>query len=459
MSIKLKLITPKKKQYERELFDGKFVSLLYGVEKYSCFSLSLATIAAITPKDIEIQIIDENIETVNFDDPADIVGITVNTSVAPRAYEIAEEYRNRNVTVIMGGVHPSVLPEEALKHCDSIVIGEAELVWNEFISDYRNKKVKQIYTSENKPDLKDLPLPRRDLLKNSKYSFHVIQTTRGCPFNCDFCSVKILYGSKYRCKSIDKIVEEVKDAIAIEKKLIFFSDDNFIGNKSFTKELLKLLIPLKIVYFIQSSINVADDNEMLDLLSKSGCRKICIGLESISDSNLRLMNKAYCNQVDTYAKHIEKLQAYGFEIESFIIFGCDYDDDTVFEKTLKFIEDTNIIFPVPSILTPYPGTKVYENIKAENRVLHTNWSLYDTTHVCFKPKLMSPEALQNGYIWVRQQLYSYDNLFKRLKKLWGLWNTNNVRKHDRISPMIASLSMNDVNYSLPKAVHPREFSN
>jgi len=459
MSIKLNLIAPKKKIEDRELFDGKFVSLMYGVKKYSCYPAALPLIAALTPDDIEIRIIDENIEEINFDEKVDIVGITSNTFQSIRAYEIADEFRKRNVTVVIGGVHATMLPEEAIRHADSVVVGEAENVWKEFINDYRSGKIKKFYRSNEPPNLDILPVPRWELVKNKNYYFHSIQTTRGCPWNCEFCSVKSMYGSRYRYKPIPKVINEIKRALEIEKKLILFADENFIGNKNYTKQLLKEIIPLKLTYFIQTSIDVADDNELLDLLAESGCRKLCIGFESISESNLRQMNKGRCNKIEFYAENIEKLQSYGFEIEGFMIFGYDFDDETIFEKTVNFINETNIIFPILNILTPFPGTKLRDRLLNENRVLHNDWSKYDLSHVCFKPKLMSPETLQNGYHWARQEVFSYENIFKKLKRLWKLWNKNNVRYWDRISPLITNLSMNDVVYSFPKAINPKEFKN
>jgi radical SAM superfamily enzyme YgiQ (UPF0313 family) len=457
MSLKLTLIAPKKSNSERELFDGKFVSLLYGTEKYSCFALSLATIAALTPDDIDIRIIDENLEQISYDDKVDIVGITANTSMISRAYEIAEEYKKRDVTVVIGGIHASMLPDEAIQHCNSVVIGEAENVWQEFIEDCKLGRAKKFYKSELPPSLNNLPIPRRDLLKNEHYNFHSIQMTRGCPYNCEFCSVKAIYGAKYRWKPVEKVIEEVNQVKRLGGKLIFFSDDNFIGNREHTKELLQQLIPLNITYFTQVSIDVAEDDELLDLLSASGCRKMGIGLESISQSNLTQMNKAKCNKVEKYVENINKLQSLGFEIETSIIFGCDHDDETVFERTVDFINQANIITVLPNILTPFPGTRLFERLESENRIIHKDWNQYDSCHVCFKPKQMSPEVLQNGYMWVRQELYSLDNILSKLKKLWAQWNRNKVRNWDRISPLIANLSMNDVNYSYPIAIHPSKF--
>jgi radical SAM superfamily enzyme YgiQ (UPF0313 family) len=455
--MKLKLISPKRKGNEREYFDAKFISFLSGMEKYECTFLSLATIAALTPQDFELQIVDENIEKIDFDGYVDIVGITCNTNVAPRAYEIADEFRKRGVKAVLGGIHPSMLPEEAIQHSDAIVIGEAEDVWSELLNDYKDGCLKQFYKSSEKPCLDNCPIPRYDLLQNEKYIFHIIQTTRGCPYDCEFCSVKPMLGSKCRYKPTEKIIREIETLINIQRKLIFFADDNFTGNRKQAKELTNKLAELKISYIIQAPISIAADDELLELFTKSRCRRVIIGFESLSESNLRQMNKAKCNKVEEYAKNIEKIQSYGIEVQGSFIFGYDCDDENIFENTVNFINDANIASPVVNILTPFPGTRLFERLKNENRILHTDWSRYDLSHVCFVPKLMSSETLQNGYIWARQQVYSYESIFKRLKNLWYLWNKNNVRLWDRVTPIITNLGSNDTAYSYPEALHPLKF--
>jgi len=455
--MKLNLIAPKKNSDEREYWDAKFISLVYGAEKYECTFLSLATVAALTPPGVDIRIVDENIEEINFDEEVDIVGITCNTSLALRAYEIADEFRKRGIKVVLGGIHPSMLPQEAIQHADAVVIGETENVWSQLISDYKERCLKRFYESLEKPCLDNQPVPRYDLLKNEKYVFHVVQTTRGCPYDCEFCSVKPMLGNKYRYKPVEKILKEIETLIKIQNKLIFFSDDNFGGDKEHTKKLLKELLSFQITYSVQVSLDVVKDKELMELFVRSRCRKFLIGFESLSENNLKQINKAKCNRIEEYAKHIEKIQFYGIEVVGSFMFGCDYDDDTVFESTVNFIKDTNIASPVINILTPFPGTRLFERFKNENRILHTNWSKYDISHVCFMPKLMSPETLQNGYIWARQQVYSYDSIFKRLKHLWHLWNQSNARLWDRITPIITNLGSNDVAYSYPQAVHPDKF--
>jgi len=464
-NIKLELISPKKKTdgNEREFWDAKFISLVYGIPKYSCAFLALATLAALTPPDIEVSITDENIEdvdfdNVDFDNGVDLVGITSNTFLAPRAYEIADEFRTRGIAVILGGIHASMLPEEAIQHADAVVIGEAENVWTNLINDYRIGKLQQFYKSSERPKLENQPIPRWDLLKNERYVFHILQTSRGCPYDCEFCTVKAMNGKRYRFKPVKNVIREIEALISIQNKLIFFADDNFIGNRRHAKELLRELVSLKIVYFAQASLDITKDDELLQLLAESGCKRVLIGFESLSEANLEQMNKGKPNKVEEYAKDIQKIQSYGFEVQASFIFGYDFDNTSTFEKTANFINEANIASPVLNILTPFPGTRLFERLESEERLLHKDWMRYDSSQVCFKPKSMSPEALQNGYIWNRQQVYSYGSIFERLKGLWNLWNQTHARLQDRTTPIIGNLGGNDVAYSYPEAIHPEKFA-
>lgn len=457
--MKLELISPKNSSTgdERELWDGKFYSLLYGVNKYTSAFLALPTIAALTPEDVEVSIIDENVEEIDFDKHIDLVGVTCSTWLAPRAYEIADEFRQREVTVVLGGIHPSMLPDEAIEHADVVVIGEAENVWRNLIEDFRENRLRPFYKSSELPELGNLPIPRWDLLKNKRYFYHTIQTTRGCPYDCEFCTVKAMFGGKYRYKPVKDTIKEVETLLNIEKKLFFFVDDNFIGNRKHTKELLRELISLKIVYFAQVSLNLAKDRELLSLLAESGCRKVIIGFESLVDANLRQMGKDKSYKVEKYAEDIMNIQSFGIEIQGSFMFGYDFDDETVFEKTVDFINESNLSAVTLNVLTPFPGTRLFRRFDKQGRLLYNDWRKYDGRQVCFKPKLISPEALQNGYNWTMQQVNSYESIFKRLRGVWSLWNKNNVRLQDRISPIIVNLVINDVASALPGATHPEDF--
>lgn len=458
--MKLTLISPRNKisAEHKEKWDTEFYSLLFGRKRYNCANLALPTIAALTPPDVEISILDENVEDINFNTYTDLVGITVSTFLAPRAYEIADEFRKRDITVVLGGIHPSMLPDEAIQYADAVVIGEAEGVWENLVNDYKKGKMRQFYQSSQRPDLSQLPIPRWDLLKNDLYSIQSIQTTRGCPYDCEFCSVKAFSGAKFRCKPIEKILKEIETVISFSKKRLFFTDDNLIGNKKMAKDLLEAFIPMKISYHAQVSLDLANDEELLKLLAKSGCNSVIIGFESVSGQVIKQMNKSYSNKVEEYKQNIRKIQSYGIGIQGSFMFGCDSDDLSVFEKTVNFIQDVKLESVVFCILTPFPGTKLYNRLTSENRILHRDWGKYDTGYVCYRPKLMSPEVLENGWVWAQQKIYSFDNIFERLRALWGLWNESSARLEDRITPIVRNLGYNDRAYSYPLAVEPKKFA-
>ena len=381
-------------------------------EKAIQFSrLTLATVAALFPKHSEIKIVNDNLDEINFDEKADIVGITSITSTAPRAYEIADKFRERGIPVIMGGIHPSILPEEASKHANSVVIGEAEGVMDDLLSDFQKGKLKKFYSSPEKPSLENLPLPRRNLWKKNKYyrELNMVQTTRGCPYHCDFCSVSTFFGRTYRTRPIQEIVEEVKK---LPTRNIFFVDDNITAIPNYAKKLFKAITPLKIRWFGQGSINIAKDRELMRTAAKSGCYGLFIGFESLSDANLKQVSKTI-NSVKEYHTAIKKIHDYGIGIVGAFIFGFDYDDESVFEKTVRFIERNQIELASFSILTPLPGTKLYKRMEEESRIIERNWEKYTCGEVVFQPKLMSAEKLQEGYNWARKQISSYGSIFLR----------------------------------------------
>ena len=318
----------------------------------------------------------------------------------------------------MTGVQTCALPISLL-HADSVVIGEAEEVWGELINDFINNKLKKQYISNVKPKLIDSPVPRWDLVKTDKYIYHAIQTTRGCPFDCDFCSVKLFFGKEYRFKPVANVLKEIETLLKIEKrKVFFFSDDNITANKKYARELFEALIPYKIHWLGQASVDLGFDPEMLKLMYKSGCRQLLLGFESLSEKNLEQINKPKINKVKDYSKIIESIHKNRISIIGGFILGNDFDDENIFKETKDFIEENNIAFPQITILTPLPGTRLYKKFKEEGRLISSNWNDYGYGKVCFKPKLMSPEALQKGHDWLISELYSYKSISKRFEGLW-----------------------------------------
>jgi radical SAM superfamily enzyme YgiQ (UPF0313 family) len=377
--------------------------------------LSLGLIGALTPKDIPVRYIDENMEEINYDDTADLVGITAMTSTAPRAYKIAREFRKRGAKVIMGGIHPSVLPDEALRYCDSVVIGEVEPVWHQVIKDFQNKELQPRYQAKELPDVAKIPLPRRELYKGKGYLItSLLQITRGCPFDCTFCSANLFSGRIFRTRPVESVITEIEQT---NTKFIGFLDDNIVGNRAYAKELFRALIPLKITWLAQASLTMAEDDELLSLMAKSGCKGVFIGLESVTSEGLAEVNKRY-QKAAQMSEKIKKIHDHGILIEGSFIVGLDTDDQSVFERTLAFTKDNKLEVASWGILTPYPGTPLQKRLIEENRIVSYDWRLYTCGRTVFKPKNMTVDQLQEGLDWCWYQFYSYPSIFSRFLNTW-----------------------------------------
>lgn len=373
--------------------------------------LTLTTIAALTPPKHEVRITDENIEDIDFEEDVDLVGLTAMTMHAPRAYEIAARFRSRGIPVVMGGIHASTIPEEAAQHVDSVVIGEAEGIWPKVLEDAEKGQLKPFYKADKFCSMVGLPRPRRDLLK--KKAYHVascVQTSRGCPFNCDYCTVSQFFGRKYRVRPVDEVIEEVKE---LEDDVFIFIDDNLVGDVKKAKELFTKLIPLGKKWGSQGSLTMARDRELLKLMQKSGCFAMFIGFESLSPEGLASVNKK-SNKVEEYEEDIKILHDHGITIFGSFMFGLDTDDEGVFERTVRFCEKTKIELPVYFIITPIVGTPFFDRLEKEGRIIHKNWELYNGGNVVFKPRLMSETTLQEGYYWAYHETYSFNSIFRRV---------------------------------------------
>lgn len=387
--------------------------------------LGLAIIAALTPPDVEVSITDENILDIDFQKVANLVGITTMTITAQRAYQIADTFRARGVKVILGGSHPSALPEEASQHADAVLIGEAEGIWPTIIEDFRKNKLRTIYTQQKRPSLKNLPIPRRELFaKGAYYVDNTISTTRGCPYNCSFCSVTSFFGHTYRRRPIDEIIKEIETLDL--KKPVAFIDDNVFGNPKFAKELLRAIIPYKIRWAAQASVAVAKDDELLRLAASSGCIALLIGFETLSPANLAAIGKKI-NVVEEYETIISRIHSHGIAIHGFFILGLDNDGESVFQHTVRFaqkmrLESAQFAWPVP-----YPGTALYESLERAGRIVTRDWTQYESEPV-FEPKLMSREMLHEGCDWAWREFYSLPSIFKRIgvvhRNLVAFWATN-----------------------------------
>ncbi len=386
--------------------------------------LGLAMVAAVTPPEVEVSLTDENVTGIDFQKEIDLVGITALTVTAPRAYKIADNFRARGVKVILGGAHPSVLPEEASQHADAVVIGEAEGIWSNVIEDFKANKLQKVYRQRERPSLVNLPIPRRDLFaKEAYYVTNTISTTRGCPYSCSFCSVTSFFGHTYRCRPVEEVLKEIETLN--KKEFIVFVDDNIIGNLKFAEELFRGLRPYRIKWVSQASVMVARNDELLKLAAASGCMDLFIGFETLSPANLAALGKKV-NIVDEYETVIKKIHSHGIAIHGFFILGLDEDDEEAFKRTLHFaqkmrLESAQFGWPVP-----YPGTAFYESLDKTNRIVTKDWSQYES-NVVFEPKLMSREMLQQRCDWVWHEFYSLPSIWKRvgmvrrdLRELWAV---------------------------------------
>ncbi|MEK6714216.1 MAG: radical SAM protein [Nitrospirota bacterium] len=440
--MKIALIIPRNGlENEPSFYDLKFVSSFLFSRKYFSYLLAIPTLISLTPPGHEIRVFDENIEDIDYNWGAVLVGISVRTMFATRAYEIADNFRKRGVKTVLGGIHPSFCPEEALEHSDSVVVGEAEGIWPELLEDARNNRLRKIYQADSYASLTSSSGAVRSLMSQKRYFADIVQTTKGCPYTCEFCSVYAFDGQKIRNKPIDIVLREIRDiqcaGTQLNKKSIFFADDNIIANKKYAIELFRALQPYRLNWSCQASINISKEDDLLRLMKDSGCGSILIGLESVSSQNLTRMNKRL-NLRFNYLDAIQKIQSYGILVHGSFILGSDFDDLSAFDELIHFIKEAKLLMPLINILTPFPGTELHKRLDAEGRILHKEWSKYDARHVVFKPALMSPEELADGYKKVIREVYSFENIYNNLQYYWGLdfWRHSN-----KVSPVRFRLRM------------------
>lgn len=368
-------------------------------------------VAASMPDFVETKVIDEDVEPVDFNTDADLIGVSFMTYNAPRAYQLGDKFRAMGKKVVFGGYHPTFLPEEAIQHADAICIGEAENNIPHIIDDFLKGKLKPFYENEL-VDLSLLPVPDRKLLKGNSYiTVNAMQATRGCFNRCEFCSVAAFNRYKVRTRPVGKVIDEMRGL----GKYVLYMDDNITLDKVYAKELFKAMIPLKRFWFSQCSVSITNDEELLDLAVKSGCRGLFLGFESLSERSLDSWNKK-CNRKMDYHEVVRKLHNRGIAIFAAFVFGSDEDGPDVFENTLDFLLDTNVDTLQSTRLTPFPGTPLFNKLDKEGRIFDKNWSHYDFFHVVHRPLNMSVEALHRGTAWLQGQFYSYKNIMRRLAR-------------------------------------------
>ncbi len=372
--------------------------------------LTATTLAALVPEDLdaEVSIIDESVSNIPFDTYFDIVGISVLTGTAVRAYEIADRFREKDVTVVLGGVHVTLIPDEAKKHADAIVIGFAEQSWPQLLHDFAMNIMQPVYKQKN-VFIEKLPIPRRDLQKRMGYMApNTVFATRGCKAACDFCSVPAAKFGWHK-RPIPDVIDEIRQ---IKSKRIVFNDVHLVEDVEYAKELFKAMIPLKKKWGGLATTRIGNDEEMLDLMRQSGCVYLLLGFESINTMSLNDINKRF-NNVNDYRNVVEKLHDRNIIIQGCFIFGMDQDDKYIFDCTVQTINDIKIDIPRFAIYTPYPNTTAFKRLKKEGRILHEYWPHYDTQHVVFQPAKMSPVELDNGFRLAYRETFKIGSVLNR----------------------------------------------
>jgi radical SAM superfamily enzyme YgiQ (UPF0313 family) len=386
--------------------------------------LGLGLVAALTPDSWEIEIADENFEPFKYRE-ADLVGLTAFTSAAARAYEIAGLYQRRGIPTVLGGIHASMLPEEAGQYADTVVIGEAESVWGKVIADFERGRIQKIYRGECL-DLKEMTKPRHDLF-HPGYMFGSIQTARGCPMNCEFCSVTAFNGRRYRPRPVEKVLDELE---TIRKKMVFFVDDNIIGYGKQAQEraiaLFKGMIQrgIKKDWFCQASMNFADNEEVLEYATKSGCRMVFLGVEAETMGALKEVNKKLNLRMgpDTYQEIFRRINRHGIAVLGALIYGMDNDTPEALRHRTNYILKSGIDVMQITYLTPLPGTRLFGRLQSEGRLLYTNFPTdfdhFDMMEVTHRPLLMEPQELREAMYEGIRRLYSRQSIWRKFTKTW-----------------------------------------
>lgn len=378
--------------------------------------LIAAVLADLTPPEIEIKFYDDRMEAIPFDEPTDLVAISVETYTAKRAYQIASEYRRRAVPVVMGGFHATLCPEEVADYAEAVVIGEAEGLWPQVIDDFRHGRLEKIYRQPARPSLQGLN-PDRTIFRGKRYlSIGLVEAGRGCHFKCDFCAVQTVFDQTQNRRPIDDIIAELTWLKRQHKKFIFFVDDNITSNLDEAKAFFRALIPLKLRWVSQASINAAHDEEFLDLLVRSGCEGLLIGFESLDPQNLKAMAKGFNTMKGGFEQALANLRRYNIKLYVTFIFGYDLDTPASFAETVEFARRHRFFIGAFNHLTPFPGTPLYQRLEAEQRLLYRAWWLdddYSYNKIPFQPARMSPEALQQGCLEARRSFYSLPSIIRR----------------------------------------------
>lgn len=376
--------------------------------------LVFGLLARLTPPDVELALYDDRLEPIPYDEPTDLVALTVETFTAKRAYQIAARYRHRGIPVVMGGYHPTLLPDEAECYADAIAIGDAETTWGEILSDARKKNLRRRYVSAPNADLQGIS-PRREIFKGKKYgALRIVQFGRGCRFACDFCSIHAFYGKEVPRRCMDEVLQELDE---LRGQYVFFADDNLFTDKAQAEALFKALQQFKIHWACQISLDVVQSPRLLDLMGASGCVGALIGFESLNEASLIQMKKKWNTKQGDYAGALAQIYERGIMVFGSFVFGYDGDALDAFDRTLEFALQSKLALAQFNSLYPMPGTSLYARMKKENRLLYNRWWLdddYRYGETMFRPKNMTPDQLRDGIIRLRREFNTYGAIAKRM---------------------------------------------
>lgn len=376
--------------------------------------LSMALLASLTPPNVEVRFYDDRMEDIPFDEPTDLVAISVETFTAMRAYKIARQFRARGVPVVLGGYHVTLLPDEAAQEADALVIGDAEPTWLQLLDDARHQRLRAVYNGLGKRSLAGLR-PRREIFAGKPYqNITLVEFARGCNFKCDFCSITAFHGASQNHRPGRDVAAEME---ATGSRRFFIVDDNIVSQPQRARELCHELIPLGVNWVGQASIHIAQDDELLELMVKSGCRGVLIGMESLDPANLRDMGKSWNLAGGTYAQSLKRFRAHGLAVYGTFVFGYDNDDRRVIQRSIDFARENKLFLAAFNHLVPFPGTPLYQRLEREGRLLKPKWWLDPESRVgdvVFRPKKLEPRELEELCLDARRQFYSWGSIFRRL---------------------------------------------
>jgi radical SAM superfamily enzyme YgiQ (UPF0313 family) len=396
---------------------GRRRGMVKYIRTWTMEPIPAAILAALVPVGAEKLFYDDRLEAIAYDEPTDLVAMSVETYTARRAYQIASQFRRRGVPVVMGGFHATLCPEEVSQYCESIVIGEAEALFEQVIDDYRHGTPRRVYRAVERPPL--AVTPDRSIFRDKRYlPIHLVEFSRGCRFRCDFCAIQSYFNSTHAHRPIDRVIDEVR-RVYVPGRLLFFIDDNITSGLEEAKELMRALIPLRIRWVSQTAINVAFDDEALALMKRSGCQGVLIGIESLEPDTLRAMNKGFNMMRGGPAAALSNMRRAGISVYGTFVFGYDQDTSETVTRAIEFAVDEGLFIAAFNHITPFPGTPLYRRLEAEGRLLYDAWWLdpqYRYNMIPFQPRSMAPAELARECLRARREFYSWPSILRRARQ-------------------------------------------